>query len=259
MRWLIKRWTAVWTLLLLLGVSSFVSAQDVRTSDKKTDAPLTATMQLEDVRLRGHIVALLSELALQHDIPIGFEQAMNAADVSERRIRFERITLADLLTQLVAEYEQYSWEIRDGVVYVFPKEGSRDPILNRVLNVEIKTFSLKKGTLTWDVEAALFNSREVKEVVDAYGLTTRNGYIGSGFYFPQLGHNFTLDAIDTTVMSILNRIVKESPVAKFWSISRTSSSHMLFLDLAASHEGTPKNLRRPIDFHELELLSYPIP
>lgn len=69
----------------------------------------------------------------------------------------------------------------------------------------------------------------------------------------------TLDASDTTVMSILNRIVKESPVAKFWSISRSSSSHMLFLDLAASHEGTPKHLRRPIAFEELELLSYPIP
>ena len=113
--------------------------------------------------------------------------------------------------------------------------------------------------MTYEVEPALLRIRELKEFVDAYGLSTRNGYILSGFYFPQLGRNFTLDASDTTVMSILNRIVRESPVAKFWSISRTSSSHTLFLDLAASHEGTPKNLRRPIDFEELELLSYPSP
>ena len=145
MRWLIKRWTAVWTLLLLLGVSSFVSAQDVRTSDKKTDTPLTATMQLQGVRLKGDLASLLSQLALQHDIPIGFERAMNAVDLSERRMKFENIALGDLLTQLVTEYKQYSWEIRDGAIYVFPKEGYRDPIIERLLKVEIKSFSLEKG------------------------------------------------------------------------------------------------------------------
>lgn len=245
--------------VLLLGVNGLVAAQVPGSADLKTDQPLTATLQLEDVRLKGNLAALLSQLALQHDIPIGFEHAMNAADVSERRMRFERITLADLLTQLVANYKQYSWEIRDGVVCVFPKEGYRDPILERILNVEIKTFSLKKGTLTEAAEAALLNTPELTEAIDAYGLSTPNGYILSGFYFPQLGRNFTLDASDTTMLSILNRIIKESLVAKFWSISRSSSSHMLFLDLAASHEGTPKHLRRPIDFEELELLLYPIP
>ena len=246
-----KRWTAVWTLLLLLCVSSFVSAQDDAASDNKTDTPLSATMQLEDVRLRGDLATVLSQLAGQCDIPIGFERAMNDADIGERRMDFKKITLDDLLTQVVGRYNHYSWEIRDGAIYVFSKEGYRDPIIERLLNVEIRSFSLEKGTLTYDVEARLLKTREFKEVVDDYGLNTRNGYTLSGFYFPQLGRNFSLDASNTTVLTILNRIVKESPVAKFWSISRRSSSHMLLLDVDAGPEGAPKQFRRLVDFDEI--------
>lgn len=245
--------------LLLLGVTGLVAAQVPGSSEPKTDRPLSATMQLENVRLRGDVESLLAQLALQCDIPIGFERAMNDAAIRERRMNFKQITLDDVLTQVLAEYKQYSWEIRDGVVYVFPKEGYRDPIIERFLNVEIKSFSLGKATLTYDVEAKLLKTRELEEVVDAYGLRTRSGYTLSGFFFPQLGRNFTLDVSNTTVGTILNRIVKESPVAKFWSISRNSNSHMLFIDLDTSHEDTPKQFRRPVDFEELELLSYPIP
>lgn len=245
--------------VLVFGVNGVVADQVIASSEPTTDQPVTATMQLEDVRLKGDIAALLAQLALQCDIPIGFEHAMNAADISERRMKFEKITLSDLLAQVVSEYKQYSWEIRDGVVYVFPKEGFRDPIVERLLSVKIKTFSVKKGMLTGAAVDALLNTSEFQEVMDSYGLSTPNGYVLSGFYFPQLGRNFTLDASDTTVMSILYRIVKESPVAKFWSISRCSSSHRLLMDLAANHEGTPKNLRRPVDFEELERLSYPLP
>lgn len=257
MRWLIKGSCSVWVLMLLFVASPIVSAQDVNPLNKKTEAPLSATMQLEDVRLRGDVESLLAQLALQCDIPIGFERAMNDAAIRAHRMNFKKITLDDLLTQVLAEYKQYSWEIRDGVVYVFPKEGYRDPILEQLLNVEIKTFSLKKATLTWDVEPTLLETREFKEVVDDYGLSTRNGYILSGFFFPHLGRDFTLEASNTTVRTILNRIVKESPVAKFWRISRNSSSHMLMIELEASHEDTPKHLRRPVDFEELEPLSYP--
>lgn len=251
--------TCCFVVLLLLGVNGLVAAQVPGSSEPKTDQPLTATMQLEDVRLRGDVESLLAQLALQCDIPIGFERAMNDAAIRERRMDFKKITLDDLLMQVLAEYQQYSWEIRDGAVYVFPKEGYRDPIIERLLNVEIKSFSLGKTTLTYDVEAILLKTRELKEVVDDYGLNTRNGYILSGFYFPQLGRNFTLDASNTTVRTILNRIVKESPVAKFWSISRNSSSHTLTIDLDVNHEDAPKNLRRSIDFEELERLSYSNP
>ena len=255
MRWLNKALFAVWTLLLLLCVSPLVPAQDVGASDNKTDAPLSATMQLEDVRLRGGLVTVLRDLALLYDIPIGFERAMNAVDAGEHRIDFKKITLAELLTKLLSNYKEYSWEISDGVVRVFPEDGYRDPIVERLLNVEIRKFSIKKRTLTWNVESKLLETPEFKEVVDAYGLGWL-GWISSGFYLPQLGHNYTLDVSSATVQSILNRIVKESPTAKFWCVSRDSSQHTFSINLAAGPEGAPRNPRR-IDFEEFERLSYP--
>lgn len=235
-------------LLLLFGISLTVSAQEVS----------LATKQLEDVRLRsGSLSSLLAEIALQYDIPIGLERVMNDGDSKEMRIRIEKVTLADLLTQVMAEHREYSWEISDGMVHVFPKEGRRDPIVERLLNVEIKTFSLKKGTPTWDVETTLLKTPEFKEVVAAYGLGSL-GFIFSGFSIPQLGKNYALNVSNTTVRSILDRIVKESPTAKFWSVNRDSLEHTFSIGLAALHEGTPRNFRR-INFEDLELLSDPIP
>ena len=229
-------------------MSLSVSAQEVSLGSR----------ELEDVRLKGESVgSLLADIALQYDIPIGFEAAMNGSRLKEMRIRISKITLAELLTQVMAEHSEYSWEISDGVVHVFPKEGYRDPMVERLLNVEIRTLSLKKGTLTWDVQTNLLKTPEFKEVVDAYGLSTL-GWNFSGFHFPHLGKNYLLEVSDTPVRSILDRIVKESPTAKFWSISRNSREHTFSISLDALPEGLPKHLRR-VDFEELELLSYPIP
>lgn len=217
-----------------------------------------ATSQLEDVRLRGgSLSSLLADLALDYDIPIGFEYAMNDSSFKEMRLKRDKITLSDLLNQLMADHREYSWEISDGVVHVFPKEGYRDPIVEQLLNVEIKTFGVKKTTLVWDVETTLLKTPEFKRVVDTNGLGT-HGWSFSGFYFPHLGKNYTLDVSDTTVRAILDRIIKESPTAKFWNISRDSSDHTFSISLAALHEDTPKHLQR-IDFDELEGLSYPLP
>ena len=59
--------------------------------------------QLEDVRLSGDSVrSLLSDIALQYNIPIGFECAMNGGSPRETRLQIDKVTVADLLTQLLA-------------------------------------------------------------------------------------------------------------------------------------------------------------
>lgn len=235
-------------LVLLFSVSFTISAQESS----------LATKQLEDVRLRGDSVgSLLSAVALQYDIPIGFECAMNGSSPRQTRLEFDKIRVADLLDRLLAEHRDYSWEISEGVIHVFPKIGRRDPIVERLLNVKIGRFSLKKGAVIWTVEGTLLKTSEFKEVVDDYGLGTV-GWSFSGFYLPHFGKNYALDVSDTTVRSILDRIINESPTAKFWSISRDSHEHTFSIGFDAFPEGTPKNFRH-IDLEELERLSYPIP
>lgn len=236
--------------LLLFSLALTVSAQEGS----------LATKQLEDVRLRGEsLSSLLQDIALRYDIPIGFERAMNdvGGESKEMRLRIDKVTFGELLTQLMAEHREYEWEIKDGVVHVFPNEGLRDPIVKQLLDVEIAKYSLKKGTVIWDVESTLVKTPEFKDVVDANGLGTR-GWVFSGFYFPHLGKNYSLDVSDTKVRSILDRIVKESPIAKFWSMSRDSRDHTFSITLAANPEGRLKNSQY-IDLEELERLSYPIP
>jgi hypothetical protein len=226
-------------------------------SNPKTDQPLTATRELDDVYLEGDSLgSLLSVLAQQYDIPIGLERAMNEPRLVETRIELKKITLGELLTQLLADYKEYAWEISDGAVYVLPKEGYRDPIVERLLTIEIRKFSLTKSTVVWNVEATLLKVPEFEEVVDAYGLGTL-GWTFSGFYIPHLGRNYTLDVSGARVRSILNQIVKESPTAKFWSIGRDSSSHTFSITLSARPEEVA-NPRR-INLKELERLSYAIP
>jgi hypothetical protein len=202
--------------------------------------PLFSNTQLEDVKLRGNLVSVLSSLAVGYDVPIGMETAMNGVrDGSRIRINFKKGTLQELLTQVFSDQKQYSWEIKDGVVRVFPKQDYQDPIVQRFLAVELANVSIKEKTCTWCLEQILVKTPEIRQLFNDYGLTSAS-FAFSGFYIPQLGRNFTLDASNITVQSLLNRIVKDSPTAKFWVLSRDSSEHSIALSLSARHEDTPR-------------------
>ena len=229
--------------LVLLSATLSLNGQELSSS--------LASRQLEDVRIRGYGVAgLLADLSLWYDVPIGMEVAMNSNGVDRLRLDFKKATLEEVLNRVVAEHPEYEWEVRDGVVHVFPKEGRQDPIVKQILGIEIGRFSIKEKTVTWDVEKTLLTSPELAPVMDGYGLTTP-GWAFSGFYFPNVGSNFNLDVSNQPVRSILNRIVKESKTAKFWSISRNSQEHTLAINVEAIHEGSRK-LMRKADFEDLE-------
>ena len=56
-------------------------------------------------------------------------------------------------------------------------------------------------------------------------------------YFPQLGRHFKFDVTDMTVKTILNKVVKESPLAKIWLIKKFSIDGTFDIRLNARHEG----------------------
>jgi len=234
-------------LVLLLGAVFPLSGQQL----PPLNNPNLASKQLDDMRLRGCGVAgLMADLSLWYDIPIGFEVAMNTGDCARLRMDFKQATLVEVLNQFVAEHSEYEWEISNGVVNVFPKEGRRDPILQQILSAEIGIFSIKEGSVTWEVEKALLGTPQVAAVMDSYGLKAPNWNF-SGFYLPNVGPNFKIDVSNMSVRSVLNNIVKESKTAKFWSVSRDSIEHTLYLKLTANQEN-PQKLMRRADFEDLE-------
>lgn len=204
------------------------------------------------IKVQG-IDEFFSRLSLASDIPIGLEIAANEDASTLYRINFQRGTLAQLLTQFVAEHQEYAWEIRNGVVNVFPKKQYRDAVLTQLLAAEISSFSVKKRTSCWALSDALAATPEIKSILDANRMTHSPGYVG-GFYIPQLGKNFALTVSQMNLKSILDKVVKESPVARIWIVKRNSPEEML-LTVSARAENLPKNWPKgdPFEFDTKKL------
>lgn len=224
----------------VLAVTTCSAASDPAFATQKADLAQT---RLENIHIRDNSVeALLAHLSLSYNVPIGLELARSGDKRTVYRLNFQQGTLSDLLNQFVTQNNQYAWEIKDGVVNIYPKDEHRDAILNELLTAEIASFSVKEKTGCWALGESLVATPEVRRIVEAHGLTYRTGYIG-GFYIQQLGQHFTLDASNEDVRSILNSVVRESPVAKIWIMSRNSADQTFSIRLNARLESIPDSER----------------
>lgn len=206
-----------------------------------------ATMQLENVKIKTQgVESFFSELSLYYNIPVGLEIAINDNEFNTYKIDFKKGALSDLLTQFVNQHNEYTWDIKDGVINIFPKDSYRDSAIYALLKTEISSFSVKERTSCWDLESALIATPEIEKVLVANGLT-RNKRNFTGAYIPQLGRRFTLDVSDMMLKSILNKVIKESPTAKFWCIKRYSDNQTFFISLNAQHEDLPTHKGKLLD------------
>jgi hypothetical protein len=206
-----------------------------------------AAMRLENVRIEGQTVGeFFSALSLSHDIPIGVETDLGDGDEdTPYEVDFRAGTLADLLDQFVARHDRYAWGIKGGVVNIFPKDNYRDVILGELLRAEIHSFSVKEGTSCPSLEESLVNTPEIKRILAHYGITHRRSD-PSGFYIPQLGRDFKLDISNQTLRTILNKVIRESPIARSWVVKRDVSDQALLVSLSARHEDLPTGSATPV-------------
>ena len=227
---------AVSVLVLCIGVSKLAYTQQ---ATAPTANEHLAKMNLEGVRIEAQgLGQLFSDLSLSYDIPIAMETSLNDDDSVIYHLEFKKGTLSALLTQFVAKHAEYNWEITDGIVHIFPKNNYRDVLLDQMLGVTINKFSIGQQTSCWTVVESLVATPEIKGFLDANGMSYR-GRDFSGFYFQQVGREFTLDTSRTTLKSILNTVIRQSPAARFWLITRNRSDHTVFLFLNARHEASP--------------------
>ena len=230
------------TLFGLFMLASFLISVDTARAQNATTAPVTlAQMPLENMRIKAQSISdLLSRLALRYDIPIGLEVARPGNLSSFHRLEFRKGTPSDLLTQFIAEHDEYAWKIEDGVVSIFPRDAYRDPLVNRLLATEINHFSVAKGTVTWSVSKNLFATPEIQSMLEPFELKCgMDGF--SGFFFPQLGKEFSFSVSRMSLKSILDKIVKESPAAKFWTLSNNYSDESVTLIVDAGFEYAPED------------------
>lgn len=235
---------------IVFGGYSFTFAQLQTGIRNDTDL---AAVQLEHIQIKTQSIGqLFSELALSSNIPIGLEIAPKLDERGSYVIEFKKGTLSELLTEFVIQHREYAWELRDGVVNVFPKNQYRDVLFRDLLETRIEKFVVKENTSCWAVAESLIATPEVKKKLEANDASYRAPDF-TGFYIPQIGRHFTLDVSNLPLRSILNRLVKQSPTARFWIIARNNDGS-LNMSFAATHEDSPNDKRTVPLYKDEELL-----
>lgn len=209
------------------------AGQDISVQVKKGNL---AQLPLENVSLEKEGIAqLFTSLSFAYNIPVGLEVARGGDARSFYRIHFKKGTLSELFTQFVTEHEEYLWRIDNGVVHVFPKKDYRDPIVRQLLETKIRRFHVPEKTTTVTFGENLLSTPEINQIIKLYGMTYDTGYLG-GFYIQQLGQRYSFHASNMQFRSILDKVVKESPVARSWIISNDGSFQRLSLRVNAGLE-----------------------
>ncbi len=193
------------------------------------------------IRERG-VSNLFSKLALRFDIPIGIEVAANDDLTTWYEVEFKGERLADFLLRFASEHRQYSWEIQDGVINIFPTTD-HDPVIAKLVQAKIHDFSIAANTDSFVFANNLMETPEVSAIMASNHLKPA-GLNFSGLYFPQLGRNFTRRFENGTVKSILNNVVRESFTAKAWTIKRLTDQR-LFIRVDANAEGEKETSKAP--------------
>jgi hypothetical protein len=225
------------SLLALLFASNCLVVTQAQTQ-AGNDGDLAA-LQLEQVQIDAQSIgSFFSELALSSNIPIGLEIASKESNLGSYRIVFKKGTLSELLNQFVIQHNRYAWEIRDGVINVFPKDDYREALFTNLLETRIGRFTVRENTSCWTLAERLVSTPEMKKVLEANRTSYRPPDF-SGFYIPQAGRHFKLDVSNVTLKSILNRVVEQSPTARFWVISR-NYDRSLNISFGARHEDSPR-------------------
>ena len=223
--------------LALCVIASILLAGNTTGAQDKTVAKTgLAERRLKDVEIeRESLIGLIAALSFTYDIPVGLEIARSGDHLSLYGIAFREGKLSELLTQFVAEHTEYAWKVEDGVLSIFPKDDYRDPLVGELLATKISSFSVSKNTNTFDFVQNLLSTPETKTVLHHYPTNKDLGFIG-GFYIPQLGREFAFDVTEMQVKSILDKVVKESPVARCWIIYNNGPERMIVLRVAAGVE-----------------------
>ena len=217
-------------LLITISITYRTAAQSRDSSRRNSDL---ATRLVKNVALEGQLSNLITRLSLEYDIPMGLEVSSEEQLSNHYRVELGEGTIADLMSQITRQNERYDWLIENGVVNIFPRDKDRSAFLAELLTVRIGSFAVDKNSDCWKLQNDLINTPEIKAVIDAHGMQIGTNF--TGFYIPQLGEQFSLKASDTTLKALLNRVIRESPLARTWIIRTDNSSRTLSLGVTSRH------------------------
>jgi len=178
-------------------------------------------LPVKNVQMHADNIGLiLSRVADQYNVPIGFEVATDD-DLSITRtitIDMKDGTIQEVLKSIVDQNPIYKWEIRDDVINVFPRERNRDVLLKEVLETRLDHVSINKQTTRFTLKQTLCENAAVMKILNVYTVTPANETFGSRD-LGKVGRDFSFIASNVSVASVLNRVIQNSQT-KYWTIMR---------------------------------------
>jgi hypothetical protein len=187
-------------LMIICASSAYVPGQ-------QTSAP--SSKKLNKIVFDGDMASLLSHLAANHNVNIGFETDPLVRRPSVK-IDVWFNTLEDVLDAIVQAEPKYQWRNLNGFIDVYPREASC-PLLDTVIN------GLQVNNIDWaGASQALTNLPEVQSQLEAIRLERRdltNLLQGADVNL------FSLTLENVTLRQALHEITKKSRNS-FWMFQR---------------------------------------
>lgn len=212
----LMRWIGIALVVALLSAHTFTATSISRSVDEDL-----LHSRLRNLHIHGkNIHLILSTISDQNKIPIGLEVSLvdNLAMSKNITIDINDDTLEDVLNSIISQYPIYSWEIRDHVVNVFPKEPHRDFVLKKVLDTKLDSISIQKETRRLTLREMLCKNENVMKILDANAITPANESF-TARDFGNVGRDFSFEASNVSVAAVLNRVIRDSQT-KYWIIFR---------------------------------------
>jgi hypothetical protein len=202
-------------LLLLVSYLSFGQNTDVTTKPIK--------LQLRNVRVQSVLV----ELAIQSEVPLGFERSDLDGPESRLSVDETRGTVRELLDHLVKAVPIYKWELCDGVINVVPVRG-RSRLLENFLRIHVGEFKGKGDMNKFNLRGHILDLPEVELFLKVNNLRAERlrDYIYRRSIY---ANDADLSISGTEVLRILNNIIAKSEY-NLWILAHDGKStlHLSF-------------------------------
>ena len=202
-------------LILVLVAGHFAKSKSGQPQSNAADTPV-ANVNIE----AKNINQALAQIAYKYNVPISLEAAADEDLLKSKRVTVQVTSgkIANVLDRIVQQKPEYTWEANESGVRVFPRSDFRDSLLQTVLELRIGRFVLPKRSAKLTFRQTLAGSPELKRLLASYGVKASNEAF-SQYDIAPFGDDFSLNVENTTVRSILDRIIKDSPT-KYWFIKR---------------------------------------
>lgn len=157
---------------------------------------------------------ILGRIANENRIPVGLELVSPIKGAPEKKIALHlpETTLQELLDALVKQDPRYDYQVRNGVINVFPK-SQRDALLSELLNTTVSHFSIPESTRQYRIKNNLMELPELEARMQQYGVHPL--ILANGPSLKHAGSGFSMNVSNVTLREILNQLIQTSEV-KFW-------------------------------------------